>query len=167
MAEREEYIEACREARDALYDLLMMTEPDTGQDLRLAYSELKRKIIEREGEDPEVVREKAEEKRRDREREDAWHDTPMERRDAYISEYLGEGRLTIGELMKQMRAGMHVDFSICESHVRSHVGRMHKAGKLHREGEQWHSQVRYRYYHPRKLLGPIADLQNQFDQEES
>ncbi len=168
MAEREEYIEACREARDALYDLLMMTEPDTGRDLRLAYSEVKRKIREHEKEDPEVAGEKAEEERAQYERRNAWRRTPMERRDAYVFQYLGDERHTIGELTERIKQALHVDLDIYESMVRAHVTRMFKEGQLQREGEQWHSRVRYRYYYrPRKLEGPIADLQKQFEQDEA
>ena len=167
MADRVEYIEACKEAKDALYDVLMMIEPDTGQQLRLAYSELKGKLREHEAEDPEVVQQKAEKKRLERERgKTRGTRYLMEERDAYVLEHLAEERLTIGELSKRMKAAMHVEFWICESYVRSHVGRMFKAGKLHREGEQWHSRVRYRYYHPRELEGHIADLQKQFENGE-
>lgn len=166
MAEREEYIEACREAKDALYDLLMMTEPDTGQKLRVAYSELKGKIHEHEGEDPEVAREKDEEQRAKYERRNAWRRTSMERRDAYVFQYLGDERHTIGELAEHIKQALHVDFDIYENMVRAHVTRMFKEGKIQREGEKWHSRVRYRYYRPRKLEGPIADLQKQFEQDE-
>jgi len=165
MAEREEYIEACRDARDALYDLLMMTEPDAGRNLRLAYSQLKHKIREHEGDAPEVASEKAEEVYRDYARRTAWQRTPMQRRDEYVLQSLGEERLTIGELTGRVETALQADFDIYESMVRAHVTRMFKEGKLEREGEQWHSRVRYRYFRPRKLEGVIADLQKQFDGE--
>ncbi len=164
VAESEEYVQACREALDALYDLLMMTEPDRGSHLRIAYSDLKKFIAKNEREDPAVAKARAEEDLAEYQRRNAWKRTSFERREAYVFQFLGDERLTIGELTKRARNALHVDYDIYESMLRAQVTRMYKAGQLDREGEEWHSRIRYRYFCKRTLEGPIADLQAQFDQ---
>jgi hypothetical protein len=167
MDESEEYIEACRGAKDALYDLLMLTEPDLGRNLRVAYADLKQWIAKNEGEDdPAVAKARAEEERAEYQRRNAWRATSFERREAYVFQFLGEERLTIGEITDRAKAALHVDYDIYESMLRAQVTRMHKAGQLDREGEQWHSRIRYRYFCKRTLEGPIADLQAALDEGE-
>lgn len=147
------YIELCHTAKDALYELLKATEPDMGYKLRTAYSDLKTYIAEHgEAEDSPAEPEP-----------ERWGDLPIPQRQAHVLEHLGEDRLTISELTTVLEKALHVDYSVYENWVRSAVNRMFKEGKLQREGEQWHSRIRYRYYVPRELEGPIADLQRQFD----
>ncbi len=152
------YIALCERARDALRELLMKTEPDLATTERAAYSSLK-KYIAKFGDDGGEETKEPE--------PDRWGSLAIPQRQAHIVEHLGEARLTIAELTAVLEKALHVDYRVYENWVRSTVNRMYKEGKLHREGEQWHSRIRYRYYVPRELEGPIAELQAQLDRQTS
>jgi hypothetical protein len=159
-----EYLEAAEEARGALYDLLMLTEPHRGRNLRVAYADLKQWIDTNAPEDPAEAEARAAKERAEYQRRTAWRSTSMDRREAYVFQFLGEERLTIGELTERATKALHVDYQIFDSNIRSTVNRMFQAGQLEREGEEWHSRIRYRYFRKRTLEGPIADLQTALDE---
>lgn len=99
-----------------------------------------------------------EEHRLDDERRHGWRLLSMDRREAFVFQFLGDDHLTIAELTKRFEAELEPDIAIYESHVRGIVTRMFNTGQLAREGEEWHSRIRYRYLRKRELEGPIVEL---------
>jgi hypothetical protein len=151
------YLALCERARDALREMLMQTEPDLAMAERDAYSSLKKYIARFGGDNGETETKEPEPER--------WGRLPIPQRQAHVLEHLDEARLTISELTDVLEKALHVDYRVYENWVRNTVNRMYKEGRLHREGERWHSRIRYRYYIPRELEGPIAELQAQFDSQ--
>ncbi len=100
-----------------------------------------------------------------RNQRDYWMRTPNERREAYAFQLLGDARLTIAEITDLFQAELEPDAKPYETDIRSLVTKMFKAGQLEREGEEWRSRIRYRYFRKCTLEGPIADLQAQLDDQ--
>lgn len=140
----DDYLELVEGARDALFDLLMATEPGTGMRLHAAYAELKR-AAERE-----VPR---------------WTDevSPQERERQVLS-VLSEHRLTIRELTERLDA--ELEARVYESHVRACVMRLFAARELDRKPEPGlKGRPRFRYFKRTRLEGPIADLERALQEE--
>lgn len=158
-----EYTEACRVAKEALYDVLMATEPDTGGRLRVAYTQLKRLSGTGEAGHGRETREREEREREERlqehKRRTGWKRISMDRREAFAFQLLGDDRLTIADLTKRFRTEFGTDIAIHETHIRGLVARMLEAGHLARKGEAWQGRVRYRYFRKRELEGPIVELE--------
>lgn len=164
MSSRDEYVDLCIEARDALRAVIAETEPGTGWTLHGAYAEL-RACIERGGAPPsrrETAKERGERERQEQwERRRAWKTLPDEARDRAALQALGDERLTIRETQARM-AEILTDCDVYETDARRTLLRLVDAGDVAREPEAFKGKTRYRYFRTTDLRGPIADLDRQF-----
>lgn len=155
----EEYAELRETARLALYELLMKTDPGSGQTLRSAYNELKwalereRKTKVAEAPDPQK-----EEREREEAREDAWKGMDWPARERLLLETLRDESLTKREIRTRINAE-HDDLHVYESNITGLLKRMVERRELDQIAEQWKNRLRYRYRRRADLDGPIADLE--------
>lgn len=158
----EEYRHLMEVARDALLDLLDLTDPGDGFDLRSAYARICRDL-ERDDE----RRWRAEEHEREAEqraRQDVWRRMRREERQIAVLDALHGDRLTIKSLTERLNRRLaDGDRTVCESDVRRVVMRMLALGQLDRVSEPFRGKVRHRYFCARLPDGPIADLQRAYD----
>lgn len=174
---QDDYRELQEAARDALYELLMQTEPGTGLTLHEAYGELRRQLRNDDaarGRElwrqhlEETREERVREERERRERQAAWERMPYPERMHRVLNVIGDGRLTIREVYDRLKEAMpEADFY--DSHVRLVMKRLHDRGDLDRVAEPrspGSTAVRYRYFRP--AIDPqLADLERQLNDKEA
>jgi hypothetical protein len=174
----EDYRELIEGARDAAYELLVVSTPDSLMGLRREYTELRR-LLERDDQkrQEEQGRQAADEQkdhRRElaeiRERRNVWAQIPRERRESLLFQVLGDERLILRELTSRLNAELGTpdrkSSSVDDGNVRSLVMRMFHAGQLERAEETFKNKPRYRYFRKRGLDGPIVDLERAYHHDD-
>jgi hypothetical protein len=154
MSDRDEvtYLDLLAAAEDALRALLLATEPGTGLLLHRAFAELKEvRAREQAAADVEALREHQRE----------WPQLSLDERHRLVLAVLGAEQLTIREICEGLN-DLRDDWTVYLSHVTSTVNRLHARNELHRVADRTSGRVRYRYFHPTELSGPIADLDRAF-----
>lgn len=174
---QDDYRELQEAARDALYELLMQTEPGIGLTLHVAYGELRRQLERNDaarGRElwrqhlEETREERVREERERRERRAAWGRMPYPERMHRVLNVIGDGRLTIREVYDRLKEAMpEADFY--DNNVRLVVKRLHDRGDLDRVAEPrspGSTAVRYRYF--RRAADPkLAELERQLNDKEA
>jgi len=152
MNDDETYLELVLAAEASLRALLLRTEPGTGLLLHQALAELKQlRADEQRTADVGALRE----------RQSEWRRLDLAERHRLILGVLGPGALTIREICVALN-DLRDDWTVYLSHVTSTVNRLHARGDLARLPDRADGRLRYRYFHPTTLSGPIADLDRAF-----
>jgi hypothetical protein len=152
MNDDETYLELVLAAEAALRALLLRTEPGTGLPLHQALAEL-REIRAREQRDADIAAL--------REHQASWRRLDRTARHHLILTVLDGRRLTIREICEGLN-DLRDDWTVYLDHVTTTVNRLHSNGDLARIPDRTTGRLRYRYYHPTNLTGPIADLDRAF-----
>ena len=108
-----------------------------------------------------------------REVKQVWKTTPRERRESLLFQVLGDGRLVIREMTDRMNRELGIPEgeryggrAVYEGEVRSLATRLLRDGQLDREAETFNkTHMRYRYFRRRELEGPIAELEQAYQDE--
>lgn len=152
MNDDETYLELVLAAEASVRALLLRTEPGTGLLLHQALAVLKQlRDDEQHTADVGALRE----------RQSEWRRLDLDERHRLILLVLGTSRLTIRELCVALN-DLRDDWTVYLSHVTSTVNRLHARGDLARLPDRTDGRLRYRYFHPTTLSGPIADLDRAF-----
>lgn len=167
MADSEEYQKLAENARDALRELLVCTEPGTGLTLHTAYSILGRMVNAADADEPietETQRRSREEQEERRHRWNAWKQTPREERFHWVLNALGGDSLSVGEV-SQVVAEQHPEVQFSDSAIRSIMTEMFYRGEIRRKaGKPNGNQKRWVYYRP-GMSPQVAALAQAFDDE--
>lgn len=155
MNDDETYLELVQAAETSLRALLLRTEPGTGLLLHQALAELKQ-LREHEQRTADVAAL--------RERQSEWRRLDLTARHHLILTVLRGRRLTLREICEELN-DLRDDWTVYLSHVASTVTRLHAHGELSRTPDRSTGRLRYRYFHPTTLTGPIADLDRAFHDE--
>lgn len=189
-----EYTAAMQEARDALYDLLRLTEPGTGVELHAALAHLNRGLARRAFDEehraaeprhrptsrPSIPRENHERPGwdppvRPPEKYDrlTWHHTPHPVRARLVLTVIGDGVLSVKEIAAGLKATAGEEYegvAFSYSVVANELKRMAEAGEVERVQTGWRdrakSQPLYGWRRRSELTGPIADLERLLNESE-
>lgn len=163
----DDYRALAKEARDALRNVIMATEPGTGMVLHSAYTCLKRMV---EYEPETIVSTESEERkecwRRRHEQRAQWTKLSMLERNRLTLELLGEDQLTVREVMDRLRGELG-EAAVGDVDARGVLKRLLDAEEVHRKLDpNSGGTVRYRYFRNTHLSGPIVDLERTFHEQE-
>lgn len=157
------YLDHLEDARDALGDLLAITEPGTGIILHRAYAELKW-AIEKETRDLQPAKPTPSEIKSEFDANRWINALAMEQRERQVLQALSERPLAVSALTSHLRAAPeNEELHIYESNVRVVVRKLFVAKELDRREFYVGRRLGYRYFRRTELAGPIADLQRAFD----
>jgi hypothetical protein len=161
----DEYLEAARDAHQALRRLLKMTEPGTGMSVHYAYAEIDRMLnrSEEAAERQEAAERRAAGDRKRQERAEGrrlWKATPRAEREHWVLNALANDRLTVTEVWPRVQAA-HPDCIFFDRDVAYIVKVLFGRGELERKGEPraGGSGVRYRYFRSTELDPRLAEIE--------
>jgi hypothetical protein len=162
---QDEYRELLENARAALCDLLMASEPGTHLlPLQKAYDILKQAADRPTLSSTTAQRPLAHDSDAHsyRERRAAWRRLPIPARGRLIVELLGEDVLTCREIARRVDAQYGADYNVYTSTVQAELYRLMQAGEVRRRPGYGGRQNPHRYFRNRDLEGPIADLERTY-----